>query len=377
LKKITKQQLYKRQTTLDEVGEAGQQKLLQTAVIVVGCGGLGSVAAVYLAASGIGNIHLIDFDKVDVSNLHRQVFYKIKDIGKSKAEVLAKHIKATSPFVKVSFSNKAISKDTVFQEIDTFDFVLDCTDSLPIKYLLNDACVLSGKPLIYGSLYKFDGYVSCFNVKLPDSTFSANLRDAFPEISKEAIPNCSEIGTLNAIVGVIGLMQANEILKLVTGIGKSLINQLLIYNSLENTQYKMKLKFDNTCHSERKRRISEIFKTENYDDVNCQIQDESLLISAIELRKVLDNFPLEGNKRKTKQTEIISVIEDISTQLPFEVAYKIPFSTFDNHPISFHQDKEYIVVCNRGILSYTITQRLKNRHPNLDVFSLEGGITNY
>jgi len=217
---------------------------------------------------------------------------------------------------------------------------------------------------------------------LPNGTYGANLRDAFPEISKEAIPNCSEIGTLNAIVGMIGLLQANEVLKLVTGTGKPLINRLLIYNSLENTQYKMKLKFNNTCHSERKRRISQIFKTENYDDVNCQIQEKSLLISAKELKKILDNtmqdsVALKEYIDKNKEIEIISVIEDISTQLPFEVAHKIPFSTFDNHPISFHQDKEYIVVCNRGILSYAITQRLKNNYPNLTVFSLEGGITNY
>ena len=173
--KITPKQLYKRQTTLTEIGEEGQEKLLQARVVVVGCGGLGGIAAVYLAASGVGTIHLIDYDVVDASNLHRQVFYSTKDIGKSKAEVLKKHIESISPFITVSYSNKAILKSTVVNEINEFDYVLDCTDSLPTKYLLNDACVLQNKTLIYGSLYKFDGYVANFNVKLPDDSFSANL----------------------------------------------------------------------------------------------------------------------------------------------------------------------------------------------------------
>ncbi len=374
--KITKQQLYKRQTTLTEIGEDGQQKMLKTKVIVVGCGGLGSVAAVYLAASGIGNIHLVDYDVVDASNLHRQVFYKTDDIGKPKADVLGSHIKSISSFVKVSTSNIAISKSTVFDEIDNYDFVLDCTDSLPIKYLLNDACVLKDKALIYGSLYKFDGYVASFNVKLPKGAYGTNLRDAFPEISKEAIPNCSEVGTLNTIVGIIGLMQANEVLKLVAGIGKPLINKLLIYNSLENSQFKIKLK-----KSFSKEMIRQIFKIENYVDVNCLVQDEALLISAKMLKETLENFPLKGNVRRTMG--IISVIEDINTSLPFEVDIKIPFSQFDTIAdyIERSQDKDkhnkFVIVCNRGILSYTVTQQLKRNYPDLTILSLKGGITSY
>lgn len=368
---ITKQKLYKRQTTLAEIGKKGQQKLMQTKVVVVGCGGLGSITAVYLAASGLGQIHLVDYDVVDISNLHRQVFYKIKDIGKSKALVLANHIKEISPFVKVSFSNAAISKSTVFDEISNYDFVLDCTDSLPIKYLLNDACILKNKPLIYGSLYKFDGYVASFNVKVSKNSYSSNLRDAFPEISKEAIPNCSEVGTLNTIVGIIGLMQANEVLKLVTGVGKPLINQLLIYNSLENTQFKMKLKSSDSSHSERKERITKIFKSESYEDVNCEVQDEALLISAEELRKKL------SYGEASKKLYIISVIEENDTILPFEVRKKIPLSKLKVEQLDIVKNNEYVIVCNRGISSYIVTKKIKEKHPNLTVLSLKNGISNY
>ncbi len=364
--KITKKQLYKRQTTLTEIGEDGQQKLLQAKIVVVGCGGLGSVAAVYLAASGIGKIHLVDYDVVDVSNLHRQVFYKTDNIGKPKAEVLANQIKSISPFVKVSFCNTAISKSTVFDEINDYDFVLDCTDSLPIKYLLNDACVLKDKALIYGSLYKFDGYVSSFNIKTSKTAYGCNLRDAFPEISKEAIPNCSEVGTLNTIVGIVGLMQANEVLKLVTGVGKPLTNQLLIYNSLDNSQFKMKLKKSFT-----KEKIQVLFNEENYYDASCEVQDESLLISAKALKQKL----LFGEA--SKGLYIISVIEDKEVRIPFEVRQKIPLSNLKEKQLNFTNNNEYVIVCQRGISSYIATQQLKEKYPNLNVLSLKGGITSY
>lgn len=230
--KIEKNQLFKRQITLAEIGEIGQEKLQKASVLVVGCGGLGSPIAVYLASSGIGKMHLIDFDTVDVTNLHRQVFYSLEDLGKSKAAVLSEFIKKRAPFTEVSFTNKPITKNNVLELIENVDVVIDGTDSLPTKYLINDACVIKSKPLVYGSLYKFDGYVATFNVQQKDGSCSANLRDAFPKMATD-IPNCEEAGTLNAIVGIIAIAQVNEVLKLITGIGNPLINELLIYNSLQ------------------------------------------------------------------------------------------------------------------------------------------------
>ncbi len=357
--KITKQNLYKRQTTLKEIGSLGQEKLQNAKILVIGCGGLGCVASVYLAASGIGNLHLIDFDVVDASNLHRQVFYKIEDIGKSKSQVLANYINEISPFVKVSFDTNAISKNNIFEIISNYKILLDCTDNLPIKYLLNDACVIKNKVLIYGSLYKFDGYVATFNVS-ENNRQTCNLRDAFPEIPKETVPNCSEIGTLNTIVGIIGLMQANEVLKLVTNTGNLLTNQILIYNSLENSQYKMKLK-----QIFSKEMILDEFNKETYQDINCEIQDEKLLISATEL------------KNKINDVEIISVLEDVEVELPFKVVNKIPLSKLDLFTLEIDNNKEYIVVCNRGISSYKATKMIKEKHSALKIYSLENGIINY
>ena len=213
---ISKSDLFKRQVTLSEIGETGQQKLQDSKILVVGCGGLGSPIAVYLASSGIGKLHLIDFDQVDVTNLHRQVFYSLHDVGFSKSERLANFITQRSPFTEVSFSNEAITKENVIEIVSEYDIIVDGTDSLPTKYLLNDACVILEKPLVYGSLYKFDGYVSVFNSS-DENGNSANLRDAFPTMNTD-IPNCEEAGTLNAIVGMIATAQVNEVLKLVLSI---------------------------------------------------------------------------------------------------------------------------------------------------------------
>jgi sulfur-carrier protein adenylyltransferase/sulfurtransferase len=363
---FTKEQFYNRQTTLHDFGEIGQEKLQKAKIVIVGCGGLGSISAVYLAASGIGKIHLIDFDIVNVSNLHRQVFYKTEDIGKSKVKVLANHIQSITPFVEVSTSDKPITKSNIFSQINDYDVVVDCTDSLPTKYLLNDYCVVTDHILVYGSLYKNDGYIASFNC--PEGLgYSANLRDAFPKMPVEAVPNCSQIGTLNPIVGIIGLMQSNEVLKIISGVGKPLINQLLIYNSSDNSQFIMKLKVDNANDNSSKQNIVKIFKKEDYSDVNCEIQEEKLLISSHELKQKIGK----------ENTVIVSVIEDLNAQLPFEVSKKIPLSQFNIDSFSIEMNKEYVIVCNKGITSYTATKLLINKYPDIQVLSLKNGIDNY
>lgn len=364
MSKVSKDKLYLRQTTLKEVGNSGQQKLQDTSVCVVGCGGLGSVAAIYLAASGVGNLHLIDFDMVDVTNLHRQVFYKLEDVGKSKAEVLSNYIKSISPFVNVTFSSKSVDKDNVESLISIAEIVLDCTDVLPVKYLLNDACVIHDKILIYGSLYKFDGYVATFNSLNKDGTRSSNLRDAFPEIPSDNIPNCSELGTLNTIVGIIGLMQANEVLKIVTGVGKPLIDQLLIYNTSENSQFQMKLKSKFT-----KEAIAKIFKTETYTSIGCEI-DEEIEISQDDFKFFL--------KKKNKEFRIVSVVENTDQELPFIVDEKVPLSLLEDWILDdFDNSKNYIFVCNIGVSSMIAATNIKDDFPETTVFSLVGGVSSF
>ena len=358
--KPTKDQLFKRQITLSEIGEIGQQKLQKASVVVVGCGGLGGPIAVHLATSGIGKLHLIDFDTIDVTNLHRQVFYSLEDVGEPKAEILAKFIEERAPFTKVSFSNKPITKENVFELINNVDIVVDGTDSLPTKYLLNDACVIKNKPLVYGSLYKFDGYIATFNVQQEDGSLSANLRDAFPNMAND-VPNCEEAGTLNAIVSLIASLQVNEVLKLITGIGTPLINQLLVINSLQNSQLRIKVpnKFS-------KKAIESIFKSETYFDPSCEIQNPDWLISAEELKRTL------VSPTKTRPI-LIGVLEGLETSLPLEkIMILSQLGTVD-----IDLSKKHVFVCQRGLTSYRAVQVLKQRFPEGIFLSLEGGIAQY
>ena len=357
---FNKESYFLRQTTLPEIGEAGQTLLLQAKVLVIGCGGLGSPVAVYLAASGVGALHLVDFDTVSVSNLHRQVFYKTKDIHRPKAKVLAAEIKRRTPFTKVTFANKAVDKNSILKLISKFDVVVDATDSLPIKYLINDACVLAKKPLVYGSLYKFDGYAATFNVLDKDGDYSCNLRDAFPKIATD-IPNCEEAGTMNPIVGLIALLQTNEVVKLLTKTGKLLTNQLLIYNALENSQFKMKLKKNKALD------IKSIFENSDYVVETCENQLSALLISAEALKEKIGNSTLE----------IISILNNAEEFLPFKVDHKIPYNDFDVENFQPNFKKHYVIVCKKGITSYEISLKLKEKYPLLSVVSLSEGIINY
>lgn len=357
----TIENFFKRQITLNEVGKIGQEKLKNTKVLVVGCGGLGSPIAVYLAMSGIGKIHLVDFDTVDVTNLHRQVFYTLDDVGKPKAKVLTDFIQERNPFTEITFSNTPVTKSNILQLIAQADIIVDGTDSLPTKYLVNDACVMSNKPLVYGSLYKFDGYVASFNVLQENQTYSANLRDAFPTMATD-IPNCEEAGTLNAIVGIIATMQINEVLKLALGIGQPLVNQLQIINTLQNSSLKMKLK---SIFSKEK--IISIFEKEKYFDASCQVLNDELQMSA----SALENLIL----KQDNNLEIIAVLSNLD--LPFSVDKTIPIQEFDAKKIAFDSNKTYVMVCQKGKNSLVATQRIKEVHPNAKVFSLAGGISEY
>ena len=357
--KFTKEKLYSRQTVLEDLGHEGQQKLLRSHVAVVGCGGLGNFVAVELAASGVGHLHLVDYDRVSESNLHRQVFFRTADVGQLKAEVLADHIRQISPFVETSLGLDPLTKKNISEQLAEYDLVVDCTDSLPTKYLLNDFCVLTDKALVYGSLYKHDGYVSSFNLPEGDQR-SANLRDAFAHPPENSIPNCSEVGTLNPIVGLIGSLQSGEVIKILTGLGVPLANRMLIYNSMQNRQFSMSLnrKFS-------KSEIEKLFHSESYFDPRCAKQDPDLLISSQELKSQLD------------RVTILSVIENEETGLPFEVDFRIPYSKFDPGEFNIEAGQDLIVVCNRGITSYEITQRIKSAHPELRVLSLDGGIEKF
>ncbi len=353
-------QLYERQITLKEVGNEGQNLLQKAKVLIVGCGGLGSTAAVYLASSGVGNIHLIDFDVVSVSNLHRQVFYGLHDVGKPKTTCLKNYIESISPFVQVKTSEITVQKNNVTALIQEVDIVVDCTDQLHTKYLLNDACVLHQKTLVYGSLYKFDGYVATFNHELENGNRTANLRDAFPEIPEKLPPTCTETGTLNTIVGIIALTQANEVLKLILKKGSLLTDKLFIYNSLHHTIQNIK-----------------ILKRFSKDDYLTFFEKESYHLTAnCDVKASIHKLNAEEFWDKMKQDNI--VVLSFSGNLPLkkyaDKVIRLPYFSFDPFRMPIKPNHEYILICLKGALSYDAALALVEAHPALIVYNLENGI---
>lgn len=233
---------YSRQLLLKQFGEAGQQKLLQAKVLVVGAGGLGCPALQYLAAAGVGMIGIVDDDVVALSNLHRQVLYSVADIGLPKAERAAFVLQQLNPEITVVVYNERLTIQNALDIIAGFDIIVDGTDNFSTRYMINDACVLLNKPLVYGAVSQFEGQIAVFNHNRPDGMPSVNYRDLFPQpVGDDEVQNCAEAGVLGVLPGIIGTMQANEVIKLITGIGQPLINRLLTYNALNNQMYELEL----------------------------------------------------------------------------------------------------------------------------------------
>jgi adenylyltransferase/sulfurtransferase len=225
---------YQRQILLKGFGEEGQQKLLQASVLVVGAGGLGCPALQYLTAAGVGKVGIVDDDNVALHNLHRQVVFTTADIGFKKADVAAAHLQQMNPDVRIHAYSFRLTNQNALALFSDYDLVLDATDNFATRYIINDACVLLNKPLIYGAISQFEGQVAIFNV----GGNSVNYRDLFPEPPQPgSVLNCAEAGVLGVLPGIIGTLQATEVIKLLTGIGKPLINQLFTYNALTNESF--------------------------------------------------------------------------------------------------------------------------------------------
>ncbi len=239
---------YQRQILLKEFGLAAQQKLLKAKVLVIGAGGLGCAALQYMVAAGIGTIGIIDDDVVSLNNLHRQVLYNMHDIGVAKAKIAATKLKALNDAINIIDYNFRLTNKNAFKIINDYDIVVDGTDNFSSRYMINDACVLLNKPLVYGAISKFEGQVALFNVKNDAGKRSANYRDLFSELLKDdEILNCAEAGVLGVLPGLIGTMMANETIKLITGIGKPLINTILTYNALDNSSYQFNLSLNKSA----------------------------------------------------------------------------------------------------------------------------------
>jgi adenylyltransferase/sulfurtransferase len=241
---------YQRQIILPGFGEEGQQKLLKAKVLVIGAGGLGCPVLQYLTAAGIGTIGIVDHDVVALNNLHRQVLYSVHDIGSSKAERAAYVLHQLNPEIKIIAYNERLTAQHALILFNEFDIIIDGTDNFSTRYMINDACVLMKKPLVHGAISQFEGQVSVFNFSRNENDEAVNYRDLFPNPPKEdEVLSCAEAGVFGVLPGFIGTMMANETIKVITGIGEPLANQLLTYNALNNQVYQLTLSARKETHS--------------------------------------------------------------------------------------------------------------------------------
>jgi adenylyltransferase/sulfurtransferase len=246
--KFTEEQIkrYARHIILPEVGGKGQEKLLNSKVLVIGAGGLGSPAILYLAAAGVGTIGIVDFDVVDLSNLQRQIIHNTERVGAPKVESARKTVEMLNPDVKVITYNTRISKENIMDIIKNYDVVLDGTDNFPTRFLINDACYFAGKPLVSAAMLRFEGQVSVFDFRNKEK--SPCYRCLFPEPPPPGlVPSCQEAGILGSIGGIMGCIQATEAIKLILGIGEPLVGKLLIMDALSMEFRKVKLRKDPNC----------------------------------------------------------------------------------------------------------------------------------
>ncbi|MCX8076218.1 MAG: molybdopterin-synthase adenylyltransferase MoeB [Aquificaceae bacterium] len=268
--KFTEEQIkrYARHIILPEVGGVGQEKLLNSKVLVIGAGGLGSPSIYYLAAAGVGTIGIVDFDVVDFSNLQRQILHNTERVGVPKVESARMTVEKLNPDVKVITYNTMINKSNIMDIIKDYDVVLDGTDNFPTRFLINDACYFLNKPLVSAAMLRFEGQISVFDFRNKEN--SPCYRCLYPEPPPPGlVPSCQEAGILGSIGGIMGCIQATEAIKLLLGIGESLVGRLLIMDALSMDFRKVKLRKDKDCPlCGEKPTIRELIEYEQVCDVH-------------------------------------------------------------------------------------------------------------
>ncbi len=338
---------YSRHINLNEIGVDGQRKLKQAKVLIVGLGGLGSPAALYLAAAGIGTIGLIDDDRVSPNNLQRQILYSETEIGTLKTDSARKRLSGINPDIRADIYTERLTAENAIEIIKNYDVVLDCTDNFPARYLINDACYIAQKPYVYGSVYKFEGQVSVFGLKNAPC-----YRCLFPDPpAPELIPNCAEGGVLGVLPGIIGTLQAAEAIKLVLNIGDVLNGKMLLFDALTMKFRTMGLKKEPNCKLCGEN--PEITKLIDYN-IECENIHMNKIeeIQVSELKRLLDQNP---------KLQIIDVREESEfAEGRMPEAKLIPLGSIIRRIAELDNTNTAYMICRSGKRSQTAIQLLKN-----------------
>lgn len=354
---------YQKQIKLQWFGIEAQDKLSHAKVLVIGAGGLGCASLPYLVAAGVGTIGIVDFDVVELSNLHRQVLYTHEEIGKHKAEIAAQKLsKQNNEITIIPYILKVDNKNAI-DVISKFDLVVDGSDNFYTRYVVNDACVILNKPLVHGSVLKYEGQVGVFNLNTDKNIYSSNYRDLFPTPpASSEYTSCDDLGVLGVLPGIIGAMQANEAIKIISQVGEPLNNKILTFDALKNSFYEFTISKNNSATDIPSNK--EEFQQFNYEWF-CDIVTDVQEISHDELTVFVEN----GN------TLVIDVRD--ANELPLIKEYTvthIPLIQLSETENIFSSYQNIVLICNSGSRSKKGASILKSKYPNLNIYSLTGGI---
>ncbi len=324
------------------------QRLLQNArVLVVGAGGLGSPAAQYLAAAGVGTLGIADFDTISIGNLHRQILFSPADVGLKKVDVACERLQKQNPGIQLVPHDVRITSQNVMEIISQYDILVDGTDNFDTRYLLNDAAVLAGKPVVYGAIYQYEGQVAVWNVVNENGKASPNYRDLFPKVDATQIPNCAEGGVIPTLAGIIGCMQANEVIKYITQTGDLLEGKVLVFDA--QTLQSRIIKIGDTTNTHITRLVETVIPpTISVDELKKGIADNSIELIDIRTDQEREDFNIGGKH--------------------------VPLDQLYAHIDKMDKDTKTVLYCASGKRSGEAVKVIKKRFPEADVFSLDGGL---
>lgn len=348
---------YSRHFVLPGFGEEGQKKLKAARILVVGAGGLGAPVLYYLAAAGIGHIGIADPDEVSLSNLQRQILFTIENKGQNKALVAARRLLLLNPEIDIrTYANRIVTSN-VMEILDQYDMVVDATDNFPTRYLLNDACVLAGKPLVYGSVFRYEGQVAIFN-----SQGGPNYRDLYPTPpAPGTVPDCEEGGVLGVLPGIIGCIQANEVIKLLVRPAEALQGKLLVLDTAS-----METTIITIPDQNQKSNIKNLIDYDDFCGLNSKSKEETMKeVTVQELKQLMDSGA---------DFQLIDVREPHEADICEIGGQLIPQGEIPDHVDEISKDKQVIIHCRSGARSGNMVQWLEKNHGFTNLYNLKGGI---
>lgn len=365
---------YSRHLSIPDIGMEGQKKLKAAKVLAVGTGGLGAPLLQYLAAAGVGTIGIVDFDKIEASNLHRQVLFGAEDVGRPKVEVAKERLQQINPHIQINVHETRLTSENALDIIRDYDVVADGTDNFPTRYLVNDACVMLDRPNVYGSIFQFEGQVSVFNYTDSDGKRGPNYRDMFAEPPPPGmVPSCAEAGVLGVLPGIIGCMQASEVIKVITGAGEVLAGKLFLFDALNFSTRTIKVKKDpDNPLTGDKPEITELIDYEAF----CGISTNGEAESSDEDQEVPEVSVTEY-KQWVERGEPVQLI-DVREPYEYEIAQiggeLIPLKSIADNADKISRDKKVVVHCRSGKRSADAIKELKEKYGFDNLYNLKGGI---